>query len=280
MNFRSLLVVLDADARCDARTVLAARFAASHDAHLIGIAATGVVELPAAIATASRQLDEAASNREAALDLGERQVERFLARCRSLDAQSVEAHVHEGDRLAVVLHHAHCADVVVVGQADPHGADHREQERFVEQLVLSNARPTLIVPNAGHVDTIDSKVLIAWDDSHGCARAVADALPLLRHARHVHLVACRREGEGDEQRVHERLGMVRRWLMWQGVSAGVEVLTTAMPVGDAIIRQALDRNVDLVVMGAYGHSRWTQRLLGGATRTALSRAPVPLLVSH
>jgi nucleotide-binding universal stress UspA family protein len=280
MNFRSLLVVLDADARCDARTALAARFAASHDAHLIGIAATGVVELPAAIATASRQLDEAAATREAALQLAEQQVERFLARCRSLEAESVEAHVHEGDRLAVVLHHAHCADLVVVGQADPHGGTHREQDRFVEQLVLANARPTLIVPHAGHFDTIDNKVLIAWDDSHGCARAVADALPLLRHARQVHLVSCRREGEGNDQLVHDRLGTVRRWLMWQGVSATVEVVTTAAPVGEAIHRQALDRNADLVVMGAYGHSRWTQRLLGGATRTALSRSPVPLLVSH
>lgn len=279
MNFPSLLVLLDADGRCDARTHLAARFAAKHGSHLLGVAPTGLAELPPGFA-ASRAIADAAALRTEAIRRAEELAARFRTRCADEGAESVEAHVHEGDKAAVLLHHATCADLVVIGQADPDSGAHREQERFVEQVLLHNPRPTLVVPHAGRFDGVGQSVLIAWDDSPGCARAVSDALPLLRHARQVHLRLWRRSGEGDDALVADRMHGVRRWLMRQGVSAEVQVVAAAMPIGDAILHAAADLVSDLVVMGTYGHSRWTERLLGGATRTALARSPVPLLMSH
>jgi nucleotide-binding universal stress UspA family protein len=280
MNFRSLLVFLDGSARCDARIHLASRFAAAHGSHLIGIAPTGLIQLPTGLGAASRHMEHAVAARDDALREATERVERFRARCRAEGAISVEASVHEGEEAPVVLHHAHCADLVVIGQADPAGPSPRDESRFVEQVLLHNARPTLIVPHAGHFQSVGTNVLIAWDDSRASARATADALPLLRDARQVHLRVWRRDGEADEAPFRERLRAVHRWLMRQGVAADVDVETVIKPIGDAILDAAADLDVDLIVMGTYGHSRWTERIVGGATRTALARSSVPLLMAH
>jgi nucleotide-binding universal stress UspA family protein len=269
----TVLVLLDGAGRCDARTQLAARFAARHGSHLVGIAPTGAVELPAGFA-ASRAIADAAATRAEAIRRADELAARFRRRCADEGVESVEAHVHEGDKAAVLLHHALCADLVVIGQADP------GNERFVEHVMLHNPRPTLVVPRAGRFQGFGESVLIAWDDSPGCARAVADALPLLRHARQVHLRLWHRPGEGDAALIADRLQAVREWLTRQGVSADVQAMATRMPIGQAILQAAADGGADLVVMGTYGHSRWTERLLGGVSRTVLASAPVPLLRSH
>jgi len=154
MNLRSLLVLLDGDERCDARIHLAARFAVAHDSHLVGTAPTGLMELPSGLGAASRFMDDADAARAEALRRASGWVEHFRARCRAEGVASVEAGVHEGEKASAVLHHAHCADLTVIGQADPASASHREDKRFVEQVLLHNARPTLIVPHAGRFDAV------------------------------------------------------------------------------------------------------------------------------
>lgn len=280
MNFRSLLVLLDGDARCDARIHLAARFAVAHGSHLVGVAATGRVDFPSGLGAASRSMDDAAAARTQALRRASDCVEHFHARCRAEGVASVEAGMYEGNKAVVVLHQAHCADLTVIGQADPASPSFREDKRFVEQVLLDNARPTLIVPHAGRFDAVGVNVLVAWDDSHGSARAAADALPLLRRARQVQLRVWRREGNAAEPEIRERLETVQRWLTRQGVAAEVRVETTVAAIGDAILDKAAALGADLIVMGTYGHSRWTERIVGGATRTALARSAVPLLMSH
>jgi nucleotide-binding universal stress UspA family protein len=280
MNLRSLLVVLDGDARCDARVHLAARFGATHASHLLGVAPAGPIELRSGLGAASRHIDDAAAARAESLRRANECVQHFRDCCRAEGVTSVEAGVYEGEKAAVVLHHAHCADLTVIGQADPASPSHREDKRFVEQVLLHNARPTLVVPCAGDFTAVGVNVLVAWDDSRGSARAAADALPLLRQARQVRLQVWCREGEAAEGPIRERLASVRRWLTRQGVNADIRVETTDAPVGDAILATATDLGADLIVMGTYGHSRWTERIVGGATRTALARSAVPLLMSH
>lgn len=279
MPYPSLLVLLDDDGRADARTHLAARLAVRHRSHLVGIAPTGRLDLPPGFA-ASRALEEAALARAESIRCADERAERFVARCRDEGVASVEAHAHEGEPAAVLLHHAHCADLVVIGQADPGSRQHRERQRLVEQVLLHNPRPTLVVPHAGRFDTIGDTVLLAWDDSPGCARATADALPLLRAARRVQVRVWRRPGEGDETAIAARLHDLGLWLARHGVSADRQSVVTSRPVGEALLDHAAETGADVVVMGTYGHSRWTERLLGGATRTLLARAPVPLLMSH
>uniref|UniRef100_UPI0025EE5C34 universal stress protein n=1 Tax=Methylibium sp. TaxID=2067992 RepID=UPI0025EE5C34 len=225
-------------------------------------------------------VEDAARARSDATARAGRWADRFQTLCRNAGVASLEADVHEGDPLVAVLHHAHCADVAVIGQADPASPAYRDEKRFVEQVLLHSARPTLVVPCSGHIDTVDGEVLVAWDDSHGSARATADALPLLQQARQVHLRSWRRATEATEEAIRGRLQAVQRWLMRQGVACNAQVKVAPAAIGDAILDDAAALGADLIVMGTYGHSRWTERMLGGATRTALERSKVTLLMSH
>lgn len=281
MNFRSLLVLLDGEPRCDARVHLAARFAAAHGSHLVGVAPTGLMELGSGMGAAARYVDAAACARGDAIARAGRWVERFKTLCSAAGVASLEAGVYEGDPVVAVLHHAHCADVAVIGQADPaRRPEYRDERRFVEQILLHNARPTLVLPCSGRIESVGDEVLVAWDDSHGSARATADALPLLEQARQVHLRSWRRADGATEEAIHGRLQAVQRWLMRQGVACNTQVQVAAAAIGDAILDHAAALGVDLIVMGSYGHSRWSERILGGATRTVLERSKVALLMSH
>jgi nucleotide-binding universal stress UspA family protein len=73
---------------------------------------------------------------------------------------------------------------------------------------------------------------------------------------------------------------VQQWLAWHGVDAQVRQVATEIDVGNALLSHAADLGADLIVMGAYGHARWTERVLGGATRTLLANMTVPVLMSH
>ena len=77
-----------------------------------------------------------------------------------------------------------------------------------------------------------------------------------------------------------RLDALQHWLMWQGVSADVRIETTGVDIADAMLSRAADFGADLIVMGAYGHARWAERVLGGATRGLLASMTVPVLMSH
>lgn len=280
MGYHSVMVHLDGDTRCDARVHLAAHLAATGGSHLLGVAATGRVELGTGLVGASHYLDEAATVRQGAVERAHRWADDFRRRCNAEGLTRLEAEVYEGERLPVLLHHAHCTDLTVISQADPASQQFREDQRFVEQVLVHNARPTLVVPHQGRFEHAGRRVLVAWDDSRASARATADAVPLLRDAQQVMLRVWRRHGEAPEALLHERLTQVQRWLSWQGVTVDARVDTTRHPIGEAILAEATTLGADLIVMGTYGHSRWTERLVGGATRTAFAQSTVPLLMSH
>ncbi len=151
---------------------------------------------------------------------------------------------------------------------------------LVEQIVLHCARPTLVVPADGHRLPIGTRALVAWDDSREAARAVADALPMLRLAGAVEVVSWSESMLDEPMQMSQRLEALQRWLMWQGVGADVRSESSEMPIAEAIRTRAAAGRIDLIVMGAYGHPRWAERMLGGATRGLLRAMAVPVLMSH
>ena len=122
--------------------------------------------------------------------------------------------------------------------------------------------------------------MVAWNDSRGSARAVSDALPLLRLAKRVVVISWNEAGAIENKTLGPRLEALHRWLMWQGVSADVSVETTGIGIAEAMLSRAADLGADLIVMGAYGHARWAERVLGGATRGLLTSMTIPVLMSH
>lgn len=280
MSLRSLLVHLDLDPLCAVRVRLAARLAREHDCHLVGVAPTGVLELPATPSAAASLAEFATIAWDTLRDQAEQAARQFRDECRAAGLPSFEAVVDESDQAPSIVRHAHCSDLTVLTQATPTGPGHRIAQQRVEDVVLYSARPTLVLPYAGDLKTLGTRAMVAWDDSRESARALADALPLLRRAAHVQVVSWNELGAEADEGLRARLESLNRWLMWHGVASEVAVETTEIGIADAMLSRAADMGADLLVMGAYGHARMMERMLGGATRGLLASMTVPVLMSH
>ncbi|WP_336743036.1 universal stress protein [Aureimonas altamirensis] len=169
---------------------------------------------------------------------------------------------------------AQLQDVVVV---DAGGSSLRDEREIVEALLFRSGRPVIRVP-ATSPGTLPSKVLVAWDGSVPAVRAVREALPMLHQAGDVQIVTVR--GEKDVSNIQPAEKLVG-YLSAHGISASETVLTAARRnVADALRNHALDQGADLLVMGAYAHSRMQQAVLGGVTSELLNDSPIPLLLAH
>jgi nucleotide-binding universal stress UspA family protein len=208
------------------------------------------------------------------------EIERlFLAELKRADIQGKWIETSNPAPYAVP-HAARAADLVIAGQDDPTDPESYVGDAFPQTLVLTSGRPVLLVPHAGHFSNIGKYPLIAWDGSREAARAVHDALPLLKTAEQVNIVRV----STDRQHVAEvepEMQIVAS-LALHGIQADVSVVrgTNEATAGEALLSCVADVSADLLVMGGYGHSRWREIVLGGATQTILSSTTVPVLMSH
>lgn len=272
--YRSLLVHLDGSERCALRADVARQLASRFGAHLAGLAPSGRMPVSLSLAATPALADALDALRADA----QRWADDFVAGCHAAGLMSVEAVTDAENPAVSLVAHAHCSDLLIVGQGES-----PEARAVVEQVVLLCARPTLVLPWAGPLPTVGERVLIAWNDSPEAARAIADAMPLLCQAREVTVMRCEPPGAtlddfGDAMR--GQLEALRRWLMWHGVDAQVRLEAATVDAGNTLLSRAADLGADLLVMGAWGRPRWTERLLGGATRTLLDSMTLPVLMSH
>ncbi|MET0330333.1 MAG: universal stress protein, partial [Dyella sp.] len=148
---------------------------------------------------------------------------------------------------------------------------------LLTRVMFDDAAPMLLLPDAWTGSLSPKRVLIAWNGSGEAARAVRAALPLLRRATDV--VVLDGERPGPTGFSPPPLGL-RDWLNRQGVVAQWSSLEVISDVGMALQARAQAMHADLLVMGAWGHSRMNELVLGGATRWLLDNAAQPLLLSH
>jgi nucleotide-binding universal stress UspA family protein len=205
---------------------------------------------------------------------------RFEAACREARLESHRSVVEHADKAQSLLRHSHCSDIVVLGQADPEETDFPAARERVAEVVLRSARPTVVLPFAGDFDSVAARVLVAWDDGREAARAIADALPLLRRAERVQVVTWDRSSGGADAAWSDRHAALQRWLEAHGVNAELRLTRTGITLTEALLSRACDFDADLIVMGAYGHPRWTERIMGGTTQGMLVSMTVPVLMSH
>lgn len=278
MPYRTLLVHLDAGARCEARVALAAQLAAEHDAHLVGLAPTGTVFMPPDPSGGGLGAHYLQLSIDYLREEAEKQATRFRNQAMALGLRSFEARIDAEDPGPSLVTHARHADLVVVGQYEP-GTESATPADLAQQVLMQGARPVLVVPYAGEPAPVGRKVLVAWDRGREAARAIADALPLLCRAAAVELVVFEPAGSGGTP--GEWPGAdIAQWLARHGVQAEVVRVATPIDTGNALLSHVADIGADLVVMGGYGHSRFRETVLGGVTRTVLRDMTVPVLMSH
>jgi nucleotide-binding universal stress UspA family protein len=150
---------------------------------------------------------------------------------------------------------------------------------YAETVIFGSGRPTLILPETPRARPFElGVVVVAWDFSRAAARAVSDALPLLERARKVRVVTVANEKSLDTKHSAEELA---KNLTRHGIDVVLDrVDANGRPIGEVLEAYTLSHQVDVLVMGAYGHSRWREYILGGATKSLLSKPPLPILLSH
>ena len=277
MTYKTILVHLDSGKRCPARLDLGIRLAQRFDAHLVGLHALTVVRLPGyAVAEAGQRIVEEQRRRAA-----EYAAEAQTAFRRTVDRAGLsgaEWRSSFDDALDAVTLHARYADLVLIGQPDADDGSGVDPG-FAHRLVLSAGRPVLVMPYAGKFETVGKRVLLAWNASREATRATTDAMPFLQKADQVIVSPVnpsRAPAHGDAPGTDIALYLARH-----GVRAEVAAIQgTDLDAGNALLSWAADRSIDLVVMGAYGHSRVSELVLGGVTRTMLESMTVPVLMSH
>lgn len=185
-----------------------------------------------------------------------------------------------GDPIVHTLKEVKEAGLVVAGQLDESEPESFIAPQFLESIILESGRPVLVLPYAVDMETIGTRALVAWDGGRECARALHDALPLLAGSS-VHLLHANATKHSLRQDAAP-VANAARLLRDVGAEVQTEYDTAAndTAIGDLILSRAADHGADLIVMGAYGHGRFRELVLGGVTKTILSSMTVPTLLAH
>lgn len=279
MSYQSMLVHVDDGERAVVRLGAAARLARSFEAELIG--AYGVPTASLTPSVSAMLPDRIVAQRMQ--EMGEAQASAealFRAAATRARVAAVEWRAPAGDAIPAIVEHARCTDLVIIGQRDPDDAQHGFSSDLANAMVLQSGRPVLSIPFAGAPTAIGKTVLVTWNGSRESARAVADAMPMLARAEKVFVlsIAVKNDETAAERHADQRL---LAWLRYHGIAAVPRRhLVPDADAGELVLSQAADVDADLLVMGAYSHSRVQEMVLGGVTRLVLDTMTVPVLMSH
>lgn len=279
MSYKSIVVQLDMSARAQPRLEYALRLAKQFDAHLTGVFSAFTPD-PRSFYVMAGTADYYEEHRKI-------RQERHGALERIFHAELLRAGVkgqwvdHPDSASEAIPRYARYADLVVAGQDDPDDPEAFIADQFPETLVMTSGRPVLFIPYTGVFPTLGANIMVAWNGSRESARAVYDAMPLLQRAERVTVITLNesKDEPGADRIPDADIALV---LARHDVKAEVSAIDgiNDVPMGDMLLTGAADLGADLIVMGAYGHSRWQELVMGGATRTMLASMPVPVLMSH
>jgi nucleotide-binding universal stress UspA family protein len=274
MSYATVMVHVDAEGELSGRVNVAAELAERFRAHLIGIAAWAPMSL---------FLSEQAASDPAPAQPHLQDMKSLL----ELKGRDFRAAVDGGGRHAewrsvldvpteAVAREARAADLVIIGNKRENANPFLALDPG--SLILKAGRPVLVVPKA--VSSLAPKrIAIAWKDVREARRAVQDALPFLQQAESVMIVEV---SEGDEEaQALRRIKDVAAYLARHRVEVITErVRPDEVGVTNSLLRLIGDENINLIVAGAYGHSRVGEWAYGGATRGLLTESPICCLFSH
>lgn len=289
MAYRRILVHADQSPHAAARMALAGQLALACRAHLTGLACTGVSRYaqPADLARlppqAAERLEQWRADARASLMT-------FKAAAFRSGLTQYAPRLTDDTAEEALLHQAAFHDLLILAQSGPGESPHGAIRDLPQNLLLRSGRPLLLIPNhdAPPISVAPPFLhpLLAWDGSSAAARAISNALPLLKMVPQVTLLMINAapQAAGAAQQAPYAApppgpAMVQ-YLARHGVLAALRYEHSSVDVGDTLLAIARESDCDLLVMGGYGHRRLSETLLGGVTRTVLGGMPVPVLMAH
>lgn len=277
MTYATVMVSLALDQSNEARLQVAGELAERFEASLVGVGA-GQFAPPLYFTDGAEA--------QSLIDQEEAFIKTRLA---DLEAQFRAATQNRGGRVEwrsavdyptrFVLAQARCADIIVSGGHSPAFSD-AFALASPSDLVMQAGRPLLVVPDKA--TWLDLRiVLIAWKDTPEARRAVVDALPMLRKARDVAIVEIP-ERDDDRSAVMAGVTDVAAWLARHGITATAHVseAVRGKTAAAQLEQVASDVGAELIVAGAYGHSRFRELILGGVTEYLVTQSARSVLLSH
>ena len=167
----------------------------------------------------------------------------------------------------------------MVSQTDYEVTDRTIPPDLPEKAVLGSGRPVLVVPYAGEFNQVGKQVMLAWRGGPESSRALHDALPLLRRAKHVQVMTLQGQ-HGDEAFEKHEADICEHLAKYELPLACEKHVTGSLSVGDMLLNRCADEGIDLLVMGAFAQSRRGHQTLGEVGRYLLQCMTVPVLMSH
>ncbi len=269
--FKDFLVQIDDSAPCRERLKVSLNLAQRFDARLTGLFAQ--LDPKRRSLVGGGPSDDFEKARQSA-----QQAFETTAKKTGVETRWME--ILETKRSQVTQEFVHCArfyDLSILAQPEPDGDGHLPQE-LPEEVLMHSGGPALVVPYAGSFETISKKVLLAWNGSAEAARAVRDALPLLRLAEEVVVIVLSDPAEIQGCKIAP--GILDH-LRASGVNCRSEVFTPGdTHTMDILLSTAADEDCDLIVMGAFGHYGFPKFHRGGGTRYMLQHNTVPVFMAH
>lgn len=279
MDFKNLLIHLDHSSGCQNRLTTAFDLAKTFDAKLNGLFVVPDYVVPSYV--------EAQISVDLITDVTEKAIARAkekLAEYQKLadDAGvSMTSQVVEGQVIPILREHSKYADLLLLGQDQPDDPDNASYG-LADALLFEGGCACIVVPHSGKLAAPGKRVLLTWNASRESARALREAMPFLTRAESVVVLSSEPDdGSDDIARGHPHAQELLRLLESHGIDAVSSGISDPdISASDAIIGQAADMNADLIVMGAYGHARLREIILGGVTRDLLKQSTLPLLLAH
>ncbi len=280
MAIKDVLVQVDGSRTGAARFAAAIDLAQAHGAHLTGLCLAVEPPVPATILGLIPP-DLLTSQRKAVLEQAETATAQFrvAVEAAGLPGEGRIVDVLDLDAADVFIQHARHTDLVILSQADPEEMSALRSE-FATDILMGSGRPAIVIPYIGPAPTLGQRVLVAWDGGREATRAVNDSLPLLKRAHSVTVLSVNPDVSNNGDR-RDPGADISLHLARHGVKVtAARTVARKTSIGDVILADIADNSIDLLVMGAYGHSRLRELVLGGVTRHLLEHMTVPVLMSH
>ena len=277
MGIKDIQVHVDNDAGCTKRVKIAINLAAVMDAHLTGVHVRRSFPFP--------EYSMVPTSADVIKVYDEISIDQESTAHAVFDELTAKENVEASWRSVVgslayhLANEAHYADLLVLGQPNPEDPASLELG-ITNEVIMSAGRPCLLVPHHGNRLDMGQSPLIAWDGSREASRAIHDALPLLKKAGKATIIIV--EPEMADPNFGDLPGaVISEHLARHDIDVVLEVSRGSLQnTGDTILSFADAYGHDLIVMGAYGHSRLREIVLGGATRGIIKQTKIPVLMSH